>query len=113
MNPGDKVIHIPTGRLLTVKETKHSGYVACCWLGQNSFKEPIELVSGFPWQELRKPTEAELAMPRHANGLPLTPTPGNNIPAAENRHEGPPTPLIVKQAPAETVETPAKSKGKK
>lgn len=56
MKPGDPVLHLPTGRRMTVKAVNGGNdMVLCCWMEKNKAGEIEEISAAFPWQELRNP----------------------------------------------------------
>ena len=61
MKPGDLLIHVPSGRLVAVKEQLKGEFVLCCWPGMDKNKPdvPQEQVAALHWKELRTATAAE------------------------------------------------------
>jgi len=61
MNIGDKVFHVPSQRVLTVRRLPGNNMVGCSWMGVDHAGKVTELTSGFDWRELRTPTPEQLA----------------------------------------------------
>lgn len=64
MKPGDPIIHIPSGRRMTVKAVNGgNAHVLCCWMQRNGAGELVECSAAFKWNELRFPTDEERKNP--------------------------------------------------